>query len=180
MKVTATRFVPILFLTTLLAACGSQQADSAFESIAPGRMLAMQSALAVVRADLNPDLHPNPMEDTAYYAEIEPDVQALHRAAREVADIQKDVKKTAGTSSPKYASMDDTLSAIITLSSELVNNFEHPRETAKPAFQIVQKNLNSLSDKLDIALTMYSAIGGPGLPTPETTAVSAPTSTANP
>jgi hypothetical protein len=174
MKHTIGLILALLFLAALLAACGTPSADVSFEAIAPARLLALQSALAVVRADLNLDQHPNPMEDDAYFKQMEPDVITLHRAAREVGDIQKDVIKAAGVTSNKYAGMDTTLAEIATNANALVDYFEHPTETSKPAFQNVQKSLNSLTVTVEKALEIYTANGGPGIPTKETKAGSTP------
>ena len=93
--------------------------------------------------------------------------QALHRAAREAGDIQKDVIKAAGVTSNKYSGMDTTLGEIATDANALVNFFEHPTETSRPAFQKVQQSLNSLTAAVEKAQEIYTANGGPGIPTPE-------------
>jgi hypothetical protein len=180
MKSIISRFLPLLFFAGLLSACGTQQADASFESIAPARLLALQSALAVARADLNLDAHPNPMDDAKYFALIEPDFQALHRATREVGDIEKDVKKSTGVSSGKYSGMDGTLTQIALLGDELTNYFAHPKDAGMPAYQNVQKSLASLTDALAKALQMYAATGGLGLPTPELTPGTIPIATVTP
>jgi hypothetical protein len=164
----------------LLVGCGPQQADSYYESIAPARLLKLQSAIALVQVELNLDLHPNPMADDAYFAKIEPDVQALHLAAKDAADLQKDTEKATGSTSAKYAGLDSMLGQIATLADELVNNFEHPRDSSKVAYQKVLKSLNQLTDAFESASGAYTAAGGPGIPTHEPPIASTTISTSLP
>jgi hypothetical protein len=114
-------------LSAMLSACGSMSSDPYLESLAPARLRALQNTLAVIQEDLNTDRHPNPMSDDAYFAVVEPHVQAMHAAAKQVRDIQVDVKQQTGYAAPKYSTLDSDFAKIGTLADQLVDYFEHPK-----------------------------------------------------